>query len=242
MQRVASLGRAARSNAGIKVRQPLAAVSVAVPTAADSEAIQRHAETIAEELNVKEVRLAEAGSGARRYTIKPNLRVLGPRLGGQLPALRGALGALAPELAAHIAQAVESGKSVEVEGVSLTRGDLLIESEAGGGADSASAEDDLCSVSLDTNISEPLAQEGLAREVIHRVQSLRRESGLDPADRIRLALETEDAALGAALRAFEGLIAAETLATELAHGGAGHAHEVSESIEGAPLRLSLTRV
>lgn len=242
VQRVASLGRAARSNARIKVRQPLAAVSVAVPTAADSEAIQRHTETIAEELNVKEVRLAEAGSGARRYTIKPNLRVLGPRLGGQLPALRGALGALAPELAAHIAQAVEAGKSVEIEGVSLTRGDLLIESEAGGGADSASAEDDLCSVSLDTNISEPLAQEGLAREVIHRVQSLRRESGLDPADRIRLALETEDAALGAALRAFEGLIAAETLAVELAHGGAGYADSASESIEGAPLRLSLTRV
>ena len=241
VQRVASLGRAARSTAGIKVRQPLAAVSVAVPTAADAQAIRRHAETIADELNVKTVNLAEAGSGARRYTIKPNLRVLGPRLGAQLPALRASLASLAPELAAHIAQAVESGKSVEIEGVSLTRGDLLIESEVGGN-DSASAEDELCSVSLDTAITQPLAREGLAREVIHRVQSLRRQSGLDPADRIRLALGTEDTELDAALRAFEGLIAAETLATEVAHGGAAHARNVSENIDGAPLTLSLTRV
>ena len=113
VQRVASLGRAARSTAGIKVRQPLASVSVAVPTAADAEAIQRHAATLADELNVKEVALAAAGSGARRYTIKPNLRVLGPRLGPQLPALRSALGSLAPELAAHIAQTSRPGSALK---------------------------------------------------------------------------------------------------------------------------------
>ena len=241
VQRVASLGRAARSTAGIKVRQPLASVSVAVSGGADAEAVERHAATIADELNVKEVTLAEAGSGARRYTIKPNLRVLGPRLGPQLPKLRSALGSLAPELASHIAQAVEAGQTIEVEGVSLGRDDLLIESEAGGGANSAGAEDELCSVSLDIEISEPLAQEGLAREVIHRVQSLRRESGLHLADRIQLALATDDAALSAALRAFEPLIAAETLATEIRHAAdPSHEHQSSESIEGAPLALSLS--
>ena len=242
VQRVASLGRAARSNAGIKVRQPLASVSVAVPTAVDAEAIQRHATTIADELNVKEVALAAAGSGARRYTIKPNLRVLGPRLGPQLPALRSALGSLAPELAAHIAQTVEAGQRVEVEGVSLGPDDLLIESEAGGGADSASAEDELCSVSLNTHISETLAREGLARETIHRIQSLRRESGLHPADRISLALDTDHAELAAALQTFEPLIAAETLATEVAHApDSSHEHRAAESIEGAPLTVSLAR-
>ena len=241
VQRVASLGRAARSNARIKVRQPLAAVSVAVPTAADAAAVERHAETIADELNVKEVKLAEAGSDARRYTIKPNLRVLGPRLGPQLPALRGALSSLAPELAAHIVQVVETGQTVEIEGISLGSDDLLIESEAGDGADTASAEDESCSVSLDTRISEPLAHEGLAREVIHRVQSLRRDSGLHPADRIQLVLATDDAELGAALRAFESLVAAETLATQVAHDGAAHPHQAAASIEGAPLTLSLAR-
>ena len=180
VQRVASLGRAARSSAGIRVRQPLAAVSVAVRTAADAATVERHAHTIADELNVKQVSLAEAGSNSRRYTIKPNLRVLGPRLGSQLPALRGALTSLPAELASHIAQTIEAGQTVEIEGIALGPDDLLIESETGGDSAAASAEDEVCSVSLDTDVSESLAQEGLAREVIHRIQNLRRDSGSTP--------------------------------------------------------------
>ena len=92
VQRVASLGRSARSGAGIKVRQPLPAVSVAVRSAQDAEAVERHRATIAEELNVKTVTLADAAADSRRYTIKPNLRVLGPKLGPKLPSLRSATG------------------------------------------------------------------------------------------------------------------------------------------------------
>ncbi len=243
VQRAASLGRAARSSAGIKVRQPLARLSVAVRSAAHGAAIERHAATIADELNVKRVDLAAAGAGARRYTIKPNLRVLGPRLGPRLPALRGALSSLPPELAGHIAQAAEAGETIEIEGVALGPNDLLIESEAeAGGGSGAAAADEVLSVRLDTEISQALAREGLAREVIHRVQALRRDSGLDPADRIQLVLATEDAALAAALAAFEPLIAAETLAVGIASSPQHeHPHRAAASINGAALDLFLDR-
>ena len=179
VQRVASLGRSARSGAGIKVRQPLPSVSVAVRTAQDAEAVERHRDTIAEELNVKSVTLADAAADSRRYTIKPNLRVLGPKLGPKLPSLRSALGNLSPDLGAHIAQAAESGQPIEIEGIELQPGDLLIEVDTDSAADAASAEDERCAVQLSTELTPDLVAEGKAREVINRIQALRRDSGLD---------------------------------------------------------------
>ena len=240
VQRVASLGRAARSSARIRVRQPLASVAVTVRNADHAGAVERHRHTIADELNVKQVTLADAED--RRYTIKPNLRVLGPRLGRQVPVLRNALRDLAPTDAARIAQAAESGERVEVEGIELGRDDLLIEVEAGSDSDAATAEDELCAVRLDTAINQDLAREGLAREVINRVQNLRRDSGLDPDDRIRLQLATQHDQLDAALAAFEPLIAAETLAQSIQRGEANAAHRIDAEIDGAPVTLALERV
>ena len=241
VQRAVSLGRAARSGAGIKVRQPLALATVSAAAAADAAAAERHAATIAAELNVKRVEVGDGAPAGARYSIKPNLRVLGPRLGPRLPALRTALSSLAPEIAQHVAQAAAEKRSIEVEGIALSAGDLLIEREAGGGGDAPSAGDDGCSVTLDPKIDEELAREGLAREVIHRVQNLRKDSGLDPADRIELALETEADALRGALEAFERLIAAETLAASVTFGGAGREHSATAEIDGDRLTLSLSR-
>ena len=241
VQRAVSLGRAARSSAGIKVRQPLASAAISASSPADAAAIARHADMIAAELNVKRVEAGDAALPAARYSIKPNLRVLGPRLGPRLPALRTALASLAPELAQHIAQAVEDRQSIEIEGIALRAGDLLIERAAAAG-DGASASDDGCSVSLDPEIDQALAREGMAREVIHRVQNLRRDSGLDPADRIHLRLSTADAELAAALADHERLIAAETLAASAGiNAGPAPAHAETAEIDGAALALSLER-
>ena len=240
VQRVASLGRAARSSAGIKVRQPLAGVAVAVRNSDQAGAIERHRATIADELNVKAVTLADADD--RQYTIKPNLRVLGPRLGRQIPILRNALRDLEPSEATRIARAAEAGDHVEIEGIQLAPDDLLIEVEADSGSAAATAEDELCAVRLDTEISQDLAREGLAREVINRIQNLRRDSGLDPDDRIHLQLATAHDQLGAALADFEPLIAAETLAQSIQRGEANAAHRIDATIDGAPLTLALERV
>ena len=250
VQRVASLGRAARSNAGIRVRQPLASVAVAPRSQTDTRIVERHRATIADELNVKRVELAQAAGESRRYTIKPNLRVLGPRLGAQLPALRSALASLTPELATAVAQAAEAGQSVEIEGVSLMASDLLIESQSGAesNGDAATASDDVCTVTLDTALDGALAREGLAREAAHRIQNLRRDSGLHPSDRIQLRLATADGELGAALADFESMIASETLARtversaepppSLPDDGWGREEAV---IEGAALAIGLRR-
>ena len=244
VQRVASLGRAARSAAGLKVRQPLAAVSVAVRSARDADAVQRLRNTIAEELNVKSVTLADAASDSRRYTIKPNLRTLGPRIGPKLPALRAALSDLPPELASHIAQAAESGQTIEVEGVELEPADLLIEVDTEAAASAASAEDERCSVQLSTELTAELIAEGKAREVINRVQGLRRDSGLDPDDRIQLRMASEDDELRSALATFESLIAAETLAMSISVDAERlpESQNLAEAdIDGAGVVLSLER-
>ncbi len=244
VQRVASLGRSARSEAGIRVRQPLPAVSVAVRSPQDAEAVERHRATIAEELNVKTVTLADAEADARRYTIKPNLRVLGPRLGPGLPALRAALGDLSPELAAHIAQAAESGQTIEVEGVELAPGDLLIEVDTESNAGAASAEDERCAVQLSTELTAELIAEGKAREVINRIQGLRRDSGLDPDDRISLQMASPDRELASAVSEFESLIAAETLATSVSVDGADlppGMQQTEAEIDGAAIVLALER-
>ncbi|MXX79964.1 MAG: isoleucine--tRNA ligase [Chloroflexi bacterium] len=244
VQRVASLGRAARSAAGLKVRQPLAAVSVAVRSARDADAVQRLRNTIAEELNVKSVTLADAASDSRRYTIKPNLRTLGPRIGPKLPALRAALSDLPPELASHIAQAAESGQTIEVEGVELEPADLLIEVDTEAAASAASAEDERCSVQLSTELTAELIAEGKAREVINRVQGLRRDSGLNPDDRIQLRMASEDDELRSALATFESLIAAETLATSISVDAERlpESQNLAEAdIDGAGVVLSLER-
>ena len=244
VQRVASLGRSARSAASIKVRQPLAAVSVAVRSAQDAAAVERHQATIAEELNVKAVSLADGnGADGPRYKIKPNLRTLGPRLGKQLPALRNAINDLSPELAAHIAQAAEAGQSIEIEGINLQPSDLLIEVDTDAASDAAAAEDERCAVRLDTQLNGDLIAEGQAREVISRVQRLRRDAGLDPDDRIELRLAAQTDGLQSALTQFEGLIAAETLASAIAIDGAAPVlnHSSEAEIDGAAVVLSLTR-
>ena len=244
VQHVASLGRSARSAAGIKVRQPLSAVSVAVRSPQDAEAVQRHRATIAEELNVKSVRLADAEVDSRRYTIKPNLRVLGPRLGAKLPALRSALTNLSPELASHIAQAAEAGQPIEIEAVELGPGDLLIEVDTEAVADAAAAEDDRCAVRLSTELTAELVAEGKAREVINRIQGLRRDSGLDPDDRIALQMTSDDHELKSAVSEFEALIAAETLAATVSVDGADlplAKHHTEAEIDGAAIVLALDR-
>ena len=111
-------------------------------------------------------------------------------------------------------------------------------------ADSASAEDERCAVQLSTELTAELIAEGKAREAINRIQSLRRDSGLDPDDRISLRLFTDDAQLRAALTDFESLIAAETLASAISIDGdtlQSAQHRTEAEIDGASIVLALER-
>ena len=242
VQRVASLGRAARSSAGIRVRPAARRRQRRRPQRRrrhHRRAPRPHNRPTNSTSNRSALPRPAQTRAATRSS--PICECSAPASARNCPALRGALTSLPAELASHIAQTIEAGQTVEIEGIALGPDDLLIESEAGGDSAAASAEDEVCSVSLDTDVSESLAQEGLVREVIHRIQNLRRDSGLHPADRIALTLATGDEELGAALATFEDLIATETLATDIALSASERTHQTSASIDGAQLHLSLDR-
>jgi isoleucyl-tRNA synthetase len=196
VRRIVELGRQARSQAGIKQRQPLRRVVVYGGSGG-------HAEEIADELRVKEVAFAD-GSGSR-VRLKPNLPVLGPRLGPRLPEVRRALEAGEWEW--------EEG-SVRVDGHLLGEGEFLVEREAENEGYVFASDGEL-SVEVDPSLDDELRLEGRANDLIHAVNVLRRERGLEVTDRIVLTIPESDADL---LPGFEERIKTETLAVEIRLG------------------------
>ncbi len=130
-RRVVGLGRVARKSAGLRVRQPLGRMLVAVGSAEERAALLRHQKDVLDELNVKALEVLDSSGELLRYRVKPNLRLLGPRLGRQLPALGAALDALDVGQAGAVARAVESGQPVSLqlgaEPVTLAPDELLVE-------------------------------------------------------------------------------------------------------------------
>jgi isoleucyl-tRNA synthetase len=204
-RRLTSLGRAARSEAGVKVRQPLARALVFLP--ADAPAILR--DMVADELNVDEIDTADELSEVIEFELVPNFRTLGPRLGERVKELKGALAALD---GATAASELEAGRPINVmlggEDVELSPEDvtLRVRGQQGFAVSRESGE----VVALDLNMTEELRKRGLVREVIRLVQDLRKTSGLEVSDRIRLRLVGLDS-----IAQFFDLIAREVLATQI---------------------------
>jgi isoleucyl-tRNA synthetase len=178
VRRVVELGRQARSGAGIKHRQPLRRAVVF-----GAEVAQDHADEIAEELRVKEVTF-ERGVVAR-VRFKPNLPVLGPRLGKRLPEIRRALEESRFEI---------DGDNLVVDGEVLSPADVLRERLPVAEGWAVAAEGDL-SVELDTAIDPELELEGRVYDLIHRLNTMRREAGLELTDRIVVTLPESHADL-----------------------------------------------
>jgi len=210
-RRLASLGRAARSEAGVKVRQPLARALVFMAPGAPTLAPALLAE-VADELNVDEVVVAHELGEVLSFELVPNFRELGPRLG---PAVRDLKEALAALDGAAAAASLEAGGTVHVPlpsgPVELGAGDL--ELRVRGQAGYAVSREGGEVVALDLAIDEDLRRRGWARDVVRQVQDLRKRSGLEVSDRIRLWLSGLDD-----LAEQFGLIAAEVLATEVLAG------------------------
>jgi len=217
------------------MRQPLAK-AVIVATDAERAEIERLSDLVVGELNVKRLEFVSEEGELVRYAVKPNYRALGPRFGKQMPTAAAAIEALD---ATHVAEAIRGERriGVNVDGhehdlgpddVTLVMQPLegyQVEAEAGR------------AVALSLELDEALRREGLAREIVHAVQSARKEAGLDVSDRIALTLGGDGALLDAA-RAHEDYIAGETLATSVAYDGAGG---TATSIEGRELRIALER-
>ena len=231
------LGHNARSQAKVKVRQPLRE-AVIVARAEEREAIRRFDALVRDELNVKALRYVAEADELGRFELKANYRALGPRFGRHMPQVAAGVAALDPQRAARTLRA--GGRvAVNVDGTDhpLDADDveLVLLPLEGYQLERAGTH----AVALDLEQDEELRREGLAREVVHAVQNARKAAGLRVVDRIALWLGG-DAGLLDAVRAHEPYVAGETLATRLEVDGAegGEAADVA----GRPLRVRLERV
>ena len=231
---VVNLGHAARQEGNVKVRQPLPAILVYSQRPATAAALERLADLVTDELNVREVRpLREDELGdVVTYTIRPNLKVLGPRFGKRLGAVREALAALP---SAEVAATVSGGNAVRLdlgdgETVELAPEDVLVDLLRQPGF--AAAQGATATVVLDTNLTVELIQEGLARDFIRGIQDARKDAGYRVEDRIELSFEGDPEVISAIER-LRDTVAAEVLATRLvAESVTGSSDQVRPQDEG----------
>lgn len=212
---LSSLGRAARETAGLRVRQPLATIKVAVPPGVRGAAFDALLALLQRETNVKRVEVVASDADLVRLRGKPNFRTLGKRFGADVKAVAAYAGALD----ATALQLLERGgtwtASVAGRAIELGPEDVLVEREVV--TDWPVASDGPFVVALDPAVTPELASEGLARELVNRIQRLRKDAGYSVTTRITLAIDG-DAALVDAARRHQEYIAYETLAREFQVG------------------------
>ncbi len=206
---IVTLGRACRNEANIKNRQPIGRMMVGGGNELSDDFVQ----IILDELNVKELAFTDDASQYIGYEFKPQLKILGPKYGKLLGAIRGALANLDGTKA--MAELKEDG-SVTIdaggESISLTEEELLISTKQTEGF--VSQQDRGVTVVLDTTLSEELLMEGFVREVISKVQTMRKEAGFEVTDHIRLSYDGTDK-LMAVMEANSDMVASEVLADEV---------------------------
>ncbi len=211
--RTVELGRAARNEANLKVRQPLARVLVKTPTPELGTALAGLQDQVLEELNVKALQVVDSAGDLVEYTVLPKLPVLGPKYGKRLPAIRAALKQLDQE---ELARAALSGSRIAVsldgESVELRPEEILIEERQKPGL--ASVSEGGYVVALDSEITPELYYEGLVRDFVRHVQNIRKESGFNIEDHITVSYAGNDD-LETALQRFDSYARAETLATAI---------------------------
>jgi isoleucyl-tRNA synthetase len=240
-RRLATLGRAAREAAKLKVRQPLRS-AICVAPAVDERLLRELLPLLAAELNVKRIEFARSGDALVTLKAKPNFRSLGKRFGKKTPLAAAAVSAFtsdelrAFESGTPLAVTVD-GETLEllpedVEILKTASGDLLVQESAG------------FVTAIDPTVTDELRLEGLARELISRVQRMRKEAGLAVSDRIRLNI-AGDADVRSAVSTHREWIAREVLATELlAQPGSLQDSNFSQvaDLDGIEAVISLTRM
>jgi isoleucyl-tRNA synthetase len=241
LRTLATLARAAREEADIKVRQPLSRLVCVVPSGA-SAALREMVDLLAAELNVKRVEFADTGDALVRLEAKANFRSLGKRFGKATPLAAQAVAALSNEALMAFERGEPVAISVNGESHELAADDLTVIRRASGAL--VVKEEGGVFAAIDPTVTPELRQEGLARELVSRIQRMRKEAGFAVSDRIVVHV-TGDAETEATVEAFRGYISGEVLARELIVGGAfPNNANVTQSLEldGPQARVALTRV
>ena len=211
---IVTLGHGLRKRHEVKVRQPLAEVTVVSRDPAVVAAVDSHRALIAEELNVAAVAVDPVEDHIVNLSAQANFKVLGPRLGAATKMVAAAIADLPHDTVSSILD----GETVEVAGTEISAGDITVRRDPRAGLVVA-AEGPL-SVALDVTVTAELAVEGTAREIISAVQGVRRDLGLAVSDRVSLVWHSEQDAIAAAMGSHGDLIAGELLATTVSRATA----------------------
>ena len=206
------MGRACRNEAAIKNRQPISRMYIK----SDFTLSEFYQEIIEDELNVKEVVFTDDVRDFTSYTFKPQLRTVGPKYGKQLGGIQKHLAALDGNAAMDELNA-DGALKFDVDGVAveLTKDDLLIDMAQKEGY--VSQEDNRMTVVLDTNLTPELVEEGFVYEIISKIQTMRKESGFEVTDHIRVSINGNDKLSEIAQKNKEA-ISSKVLADELTSG------------------------
>lgn len=209
---ITSIVLSLRNRSGVNVRQPLPRIMVIVDTGVDKEDVEQVHDLILDEVNVKTIEYVSGSSGAVKRTAKPDFKRLGRRLGPLMKVVNREVRALAEEQIDHYIKEGSITLTIDGEHVELGPKDLEITSE--GIAGWLVEQEDGVTVALDVTITDELLAEGLAREVVNRVQHMRKSADFDVTDRIIVQYRATER-LAEALEEFRGWIRNETLALEL---------------------------
>ena len=239
-QRISSMVLALRRKVNIKVRQPLTKILVPVLDKATAKHIEAVKNLIMGEVNVKDIELIEKTTGLITKRIKPNFKTLGPKYGKYMKQIAALVATFSQE---QIAQ-VESGAvtQLEIDGALLDVAveDFDITSEDMPGWLVAS--EGKLTVALDITVTDELRKEGVARELVNRIQNIRKESGLEVTDKISVEIEAKELVEGAVAE-FGDYIGSQTLAVSVKCSAEPEGEFVVESdIDEDPLRIAITKM
>lgn len=235
---VVNLGHSLRSQSKVKVRQPLSKVVVVANDGARAAIVQQ-SDVICDELNIKGIAFAEREVELVNYKVMPDLKKLGPKLGQALPKVRNALAAMDPVM---IAATVKAGQSlaVAVEGgeVALAPSEIMVQAVPREGLLVEGS--DGVVVALDPVLTDALIHEGLAREVVRRVNDQRKALNLALSDRIQVQYRASSR-LSQAIAAFEAYICAETLTSQLSVAASLSETAITDEFDGESFAFDLSK-
>ena len=234
VRELASLGLAARKNVGVRVRQPLRAVEVVLAEQERAQALQPLLGLLIDELNVREVRFSERAEDFVDFAVKPNFKALGKRLGKQMKACAKALSGM--DGAAVRAQVLAGGLTIDLEGTPVTLTEDEVDVRVTPKASFQAAGSAKAVVALHAELDADLLEEGLSREVISRVQSLRKQLDLGYTQRLALHVDG-DPAVVAAVERFRDHVAKETLVQTWESAPFGQVSE--DEVDGKAVRISV---
>ena len=236
-QDISSLVHSLRKKEKIKVRQPLHKILVPILNPEVKERIQEVEELILTETNVKEIAYVDDASGILVKKIKPNFRELGKKYGSKVKLITGAINGFGKEEIASIERDGQYPLAVDGEEIVLTLEDVEITSEDIPGWLVAS--ENGLTVALDITITDELKKEGLSRDMVNRIQNIRKDKGLKVQDKIEVFYKTQDALMSAALNEHADYIKTETLAIKLEEGDINGAEKLD--IDGIEIFIDLEK-